>query len=270
MAYYRRSLALARELWAQTQKRQLPAGDDFSSYRRNLSRGLSQFAATVEPLSKYVGGVFTSRQLAGPTSSALFAPVPPQLQREALAILTKELFSTDSFRFDPAFMQRLGVEQLERLSSSGSSQTEFSLASRVIAMQRTVLDQLMGDGVAARLADMETKVADRRQLLTVSEVHARVADSVWSELKSGSDVESLRRNLQREHVRRVAAGLVRPSSAVAADVRAVNRQVALKLQAELQRTLANGQLSPTTRAHFAESAALLSDALKAPMVRTGV
>jgi len=101
-------------------------------------------------------------------------------------------------------------------------------------------------------------------------VHARIAESTWSELKTGAEIDSLRRNLQREHARRVATGLVRPSSAVAADVRAVNRQVAVKLQADLQRAQGNANLSATTRAHLAESSALLADALKAPMVRSGV
>jgi Met-zincin/Domain of unknown function (DUF5117) len=269
LAFYRRSFALARELWTHTEKRELAAGDNFEIYRRNLQRGLNQFAGTVGPLSKYVGGVYTSRAVAGGKSAvALLTPVPAPRQREALSLLTRELFSADSFRFDPVFMTRLGVDHLDRVSNQQS--TDFSLATSVLAMQRSALDQLMGDGVAARLADAETKVRDRRQLLTLAEVHARLADSVWSELKSGSEIESLRRNLQREHVRRVALGLVRPSTAVAADVRAVNRQVAVKLQADLQRALGNAKLSAITRAHLAESASLLADALKAPMVRSGV
>jgi len=193
-------------------------------------------------------------------------------QREALELLTREVFSSGSFRFDPDFMSRLGVDHLNRFMHGNAPMlnTDFSLASSVLAIQRTALDQLMGDGVAARLADAETKVADKRQLLSLAEVHARIADSVWSELKTGAEIDSLRRNLQREHARRVATGLVRPSTAVAADVRAVNRQVAVRLQADLQRALGNSNLSATTRAHLAESASLLADALKAPMVRSGV
>jgi hypothetical protein len=219
-----------------------------------------------------VGGVHTSRQLAGYASGGLFTPVPVAQQREALNLLTREVFSSSSFRFDPVFMSKLGVDHLDRLMSGRSPMLnpDFSLASSVLAIQRTALDQLMGDGVAVRLADAESKVADRRQLLSLAEVHARIAESVWSELKTGAEIDSLRRNLQREHVRRVATGLVRPSSAVAADIRAVNRQVAVKLQAELQRVLGGANLSATTRAHLAESASLLSDALKAPMVRSGV
>jgi hypothetical protein len=210
--------------------------------------------------------------VAGRNVGALMTPVPAAQQREALSLLTREVFSSDSFRFDPAFMSRLGVEQLDRLGFGFQPMlnTDFSLASVVLNMQRAALDQLMGDGVAARLADAETKVADRRQLLSLAEVHGTLADAVWSELKSGAEIDSLRRNLQREHVRRVAAGLLRPSSAVAADVRAVNRQVATRLQGELSRAMNSGKLSQTTRAHLAESASLLGEALKAPLIKQGV
>ncbi len=271
LAYYKRSLTLARELWARTQKRELAAGDNFTVFRRNLERGLRQFSGVVSPLSRYVGGVYTSRQVAGSASGKLNAPVPVAQQREALNLLTREVFSSGSFRFDPEFMSRLGVDHLDRFmhGTAPMLNTDFSLASSVLAIQRSALDQLMGDGVAARLADAESKVADRRQLLSLAEVHARIADSVWSELKTGAEIDSLRRNLQREHARRVATGLVRPSTPVAADVRAVNRQVAVKLHAELQRAQGNPSLSATTRAHLAESASLLAEALKAPMVRSG-
>ncbi|MFN9805760.1 MAG: zinc-dependent metalloprotease, partial [Betaproteobacteria bacterium] len=273
MAYYKRSFALTRELWARTQKRELVAGDAYTVYRRNLQRGLAQFASAVSPLSKYVGGVYTSRQVAGPQPAALMTPVPAGQQREALALLTREVFSSDSFRFDPAFMTRLGVDHLERLDRidrNAPSSTDFSLATAVLTVQRTALDQLMSDTVAARLADAESKVSDRRQLLSLGEVHSQLADAVWSELKSGREIDSLRRNLQREHVKRLAAGLVRPSSAVAADIRAVNRQVAVRLQADLQRAAGNGALSPTTRAHLSESASVLADALRAPLIKQGV
>lgn len=272
LAYYKRSLLLARELWTRTKERELAPGDDFTVYRRNLGRGLGQFAGVVGPLSRYVGGVHTSRQLAGYTSGGLFTPVPVVQQREALNLLTREVFSSASFRFDPVFMSKLGVDHLDRLMSGRTPMLnpDFSLASAVLSIQRSALDQLMGDGLAARLADTESKVADKRQLLSLAEVHARIADSVWSELKTGAEIDSLRRNLQREHARRVAAGLVRPSTAVAADVRAVNRQVAVKLQADLQRALGSSNLSATTRAHLAESSSLLAEALKAPMVRSGV
>ena len=148
--------------------------------------------------------------------------------------------------------------------------TDFSLASAVLAIQRGALDQLMGDGLAARLADAETKVADKRQLLPLAEVHARVADSVWSELKTGAVIDSLRRNLQREHVRRLAGGLLRPSAPVAADVRAAYRQTALGLEAQLKTANAAGGWTPAARAHLVDTLATLTEAIKAPISKQGV
>jgi hypothetical protein len=267
LAYYKRRFALSRELWKRTQARKLTPEESYSLYRRNLQRGLGQIGWVTPLIAKYVGGVNTARDVPG-TDRALLSPVPAAQQRDALQLLATEVFAVHSFRFDPDFMSRLGVEQLDRLYNPGGPQfsTDFSLANAVLNIQRTALDQLMSDGVAARLADAETKVRDRRNLVTLAEVHNRLYDAIWSELKTGASIDSLRRNLQREHARRLAAGLVRPSSPVAADVRAVNRQVATRLKTELQQ--AQGRTADaTTRAHLSETLALIDEALKAPLIK---
>lgn len=123
-----------------------------------------------------------------------------------------------------------------------------------------------------RLADAEAKVSDSKALLNNADVQSRLSNTVWSELKSGKlrDIDSLRRNLQREHLRRLASGLLRPGSMAAADVRAVNRQVALQLEGELKTTLAGSAWSSIARAHLADSLATLGEALKAPLIKQGV
>ncbi len=269
LAYYKRRFTLARELWTRTQKRELKPEENLAIYRRNLVRGLNQLAANGPAIAKFVGGVYTSRQLAG-VREPLLVPVSTAKQREALAILTSEIFSSESFRFNPAFMSRLGVDHLERARFSGPVRTtDFSLPTAVLGIQRNVLDILMSDAVATRLADAETKVANPRDLLSFADLQARLTDAIWSEVKTGRDIDSLRRNLQREHARRLATAIVRPTSPVAADVRAVQRQVAIKLEADLKRALANPRLSGISRAHLAESAAMLDEAIKAPLMKQG-
>ncbi|MFN9677788.1 MAG: zinc-dependent metalloprotease [Betaproteobacteria bacterium] len=262
LAYYQRRIALSRELWARTQARQLGPEESFALYRRNLQRGLNQVRTVTPLIAKYVGGVNTVRDVPG-GDRPLLAPVPAAQQRAALQVLAREVFAADSFRFDPGFMSRLGVEQLDR--TSGST-LDFSLASAVLGIQRAALDALMSDGVAARLADAETKVADRRSLMTLAEVQDRLHEAIWSELKTGRNIDSLRRNLQRDHARRLAAGLVRPATPVAADVRAVNRQSAVRLRRELQQAMGRGT-DAITRAHLAETLAMLDEALKASLVK---
>jgi hypothetical protein len=272
LEHYKRRFLLARELWSRTQKRELKSDESYAIYRRNLTRGLGQIGFVTPLIAKYVGGAVTTRDTPG-LDRPLFAPVPAGTQRQALDLLSKEVFAADSFRFDPRFMSRLGVEQLDRFVPTEGQfivGTDFSLATVVLAIQRTALDTLMSDAMAIRLADAETKVADRRQLLTLADVHGTLSGAIWSELKSGRDIDSLRRNLQREHVRRLATGLVRPTSLVANDVRAVHRATALQLEADLKRALASGKVSPMTRAHLTESLTTLSEALKAPLLKQGV
>ncbi|HUL66894.1 MAG TPA: zinc-dependent metalloprotease [Burkholderiaceae bacterium] len=271
LAYYKRRFVLVRELWGRTEKRELKPDENLALYRRNLVRGFNQMAFVGPLIAKYIGGVYTSRDLAGAREPVL-TPVPVAKQRDALEVVAREIFSSDSFRFDPDFMRRLGIDYLDRgrLNQPVTATTpDFSLPTAVLGLQRTMLDILMSDAVAIRLADAETKVKSPRDLLTFADLQTRLTGAIWSELKSGRNVDSLRRNLQREHVRRVASAIVRATSPVAADVRAVERQVAVNLTADLKRALANPRLNTITRAHLAESAALLDEALKAPMMKQG-
>ena len=269
LAYARRQLELGRELWTLTQARELPPDDDLTVYRRNLQRGLNRFAQSVPLLAHYVGGVYTSRALAG-ANQALFAPVPADKQRAALDALLDGVFAGGSFRFEPRFMSRLGAEQFDRLRGRPAD-TDFSLPTAVLAIQRGALDVLMSDGVALRLADAEAKVADPRTLLGYAEVQQRLAAATWSELEGKpAAIDPLRRNLQREHLRRLAAGLLRAASPVAADVRAAHRQAALQLAARLEAALAAKGWTTTARAHLADSAAALAEALRASVVKPGV
>jgi hypothetical protein len=71
-------------------------------------------------------------------------------------------------------------------------------------------------------------------------------------------------------VRRLASGLLRPGSSAAADVRSVNRLVALQLAAQLSAALTGGRWSTLVKAHLEDGLATLNEALKAPLVKQGV
>jgi len=94
-------------------------------------------------------------------------------------------------------------------------------------------------------------------------------NSIWSELKSGRDISPMRRNLQREHLRRVVATLLRPTNGMPADARSLMRLDAQELIAQIKAAQRKPNLSKETKAHLAESLGTLEDAMKAPMLRMG-
>ncbi|NVM75613.1 hypothetical protein FHW83_001400 [Duganella sp. SG902] len=262
LAYFQRRLTISRELWDRVQNRTLKPGESYEVLRRSFDYGFQQFARTLPVVVKYVGGVTYLRDHAG-TGRATFTPVPLPRQRAALRMLTDSLFKADSFQFSPATISRLGPDHF-----ASRGRPDVSVGGRVLSLQAAALDQLMSDGVAIRLLDSQEKLDDHRQALTLAELYSTVQDAVWSELKSGKDISGMRRNLQREHLKRLVAALLRTSAGTPADVRSLQRENALQLQRELRGAMAK-PISREAKAHLSETVETLGQALKASMLRAG-
>lgn len=262
LAYFQRRLAMSRELWDRIERRTLKPGESYEVLRRSFDYGFQQFARALPVVVKYVGGVTYLRDHAG-TGRATFTPVALPRQREALRMLTDSLFKVDSFKFAPATISRLGADHF-----TVRGRPDVSVGGRVLSLQSAALDQLMSDSVAVRLLDSQEKLEDRKQALSLAELYGTLQNAVWSELKSGKDISGMRRNVQREHLKRLVAALLRVSVSTPADVRSLQRENALRLQRELRAAMAR-PLSQEVKAHLAESHETLGQALKASMLRAG-
>jgi len=270
LEFARRRFALVQEMWDRWQTRPLKAGDNYAVLRRIVERGIVAMTGASANVAKYIGGVTTLRDHAGSTRSPL-TPIEVGKQREALRIIADGLFAADSFRFKPEFMRRVQVDWLDRNDifdiGLSTSSVDYSLGTQVLNAQRKVLGQLMSDTVAQRIIDSEDKVADAKSALHLSELYGTLKDSIWSELRSGRDITPLRRNLQREHLARMANALLRPSGSMPADARALQREEARSLRREIAVAQGRPGYSKEARAHLAEALVQLDEALKAPLVR---
>ena len=264
LAYYKRRMQLSRELWERLQNLNLATGESYERLTRSFRSGFSQLARVAPLAAKYIGGVHTRRERAG-NNRPLFEPVSAGLQREALQLMTKDFLGTDSFKFKPEFIARLAVDRLESSSVQGGLQT--SVASLVAGVQKGILDQIYSPAVATRLAEVGMKVNDPRETLGLSDVYDALQDAIWSEAKTGQETSLIRRNLQREQLRRMTDVLVKPSGPWPADARSILRDNARQLSVLLNKTLAKPGLSKTTRAHYADSLDTLNASLKASMQR---
>ena len=273
LAFAQKRFALVRELWERTEARELKDGERYSVLRRNFTRGLAEATQGAIYAAKYIGGLTTLRDRAGSGRDPL-TPVPVEKQREALRLITTEVFSSDSFRFSPSFLRRMSVSafDMDDAVELGHAVPSMDIAidQRVLSMQRSVLAQLLGETVAQRLVNNETKLDDPKQALRLSELYGTVHAAVWSELKAPKDIPLLRRNLQREYVMRLANVLLRPAGSMPADARALLRADAMQLRGEIVKAKDRKELSAEARAHLAESLAQIDEALKAPLVRQAV
>ncbi|MCV2355291.1 zinc-dependent metalloprotease [Paucibacter sp. B2R-40] len=265
LAYFKRRLALSQELWARVQDRKPVVGGDPLRDRRSIVESFRQLARSAELTGKYVGGMHALRDLPGSTGRPAFSAVEPARQREALKFISTGLLSANSFRFRPEFLasQTLDYNEWERV--------QLSIPAAVGAVQATVLDRLMSANTARRLIDMPAFVGEkeRKGLVSLSEVYSTLNAAVWSELKTGAEIDGMRRNLQREHLKRLQAVLTRGGGpGLLADAYAMVRFHAVQLQSDLRAASSKGGLSIETRAHLAESLDTLSSVLKANMQRS--
>jgi hypothetical protein len=264
LAYYKLRMKLSRELWDRLQNMNLATGESYERLTRSFRSGFAQVANAAPLAAKYIGGVYTRRERAG-SSKPLFEPVDAAKQREALALITKDFLGADSFRFKPELIARLATDRLERLESQSSLQT--SVASLVANVQRGILDHVYSPVVATRLAEVGMKVNDPKETLDLADVYETIQNAIWSEAKTGQETSLIRRNLQREQLRRMTDVLVKPAGPWPADARSIMRENARQLASLLEKTLNKPSLTKTTRAHYADALDALNSTLKASMQR---
>ena len=270
LVYLQKRLLISQELWQRLQTKKLKPGESYAMLRRTFDAGFRQFTRSAALIAKYVGGVYYVRDFAG-TSQLPLTPVPPAKQRQALTIVASGIFSADSFRFKPEFLRSMGIDYLDiGLTNTARFNPDFSLRARVLSVQVGMMNTMLSDAVLARIQDSESKVSSTDQALTLPELFAALRSSIWSELATGGSISGPRRDLQREHLRRVAGVLIRPAAG-SADAAALFREEAKTLAKEIKAATAkSGKRDAQTRAHLIESAGVLDEALKAPLVRQGV
>lgn len=257
--YYKKRMKLTRELWDRLQTTQLKPGESYERFTRSFASGLRALTQITPSLAKYVGGIKHVRDRAG-TTNALYTPTPVAKQREALLLITDGIFKADSFKFKPEFVSRIAIDHFDRWGP-GRGNADISISNTVLVLQRGVLDTLYADSVAQRILDSQDKSAT--PTIKLSEVYSTLQGAIWSELRTGGDINALRRNLQRDHLKRVAGTITRASTnTTPADARSLMRREAVQLQGQIRAALSK-PMSVEAKAHLEESLNTLAEALKA-------
>jgi len=246
------------------QARGVQPSDDPLRARRVIASGFRQLRDMPELVSKYVGGMFIVRD--GPTTNRpAYRPVDPAQQRAALKFLQAGLFSANSFQFKPEFLTHTGTDALEWERAG-----PVNIAATVAQLQTRALDKLLAAGTAQRVLELPGYLPEgqRKSTFSLDELYGSLQTAIWSEAGQGAAIDPLRRNLQREHLRRMQAMLLSGIRDTPADAVSLMRWHAVKLQAQLRQAVQRGGADVATRAHLQESLDRLTQALTAQMQRS--
>ncbi|WP_422929834.1 zinc-dependent metalloprotease [Singulisphaera sp. PoT] len=278
-------ILLAAELLKGLDDKVVKDGESWSRAREAFSILLQQWGNAAFMAASHIGGQSVSRDHKGTKGERdPMIPVKGAKQREALAFLVEQILSDRAFKFSPALMRRVTTERWSHWGddslSAGAVGTEFPLHERVLRIQSIVISECLAPEVLSRLLNQELQTEGSGEALKIAEVFRTLTDGVWSEVAAGKPDEkganltlsTIRRNLQREHLRKlctIVLGNRRASAGDAyayilfssggasypADAKSLARLHLKDIGNRIDATLARKELTidDTTRAHLEES-----------------
>ena len=207
-----------------------------------------------------------------PNGRMPYVPVPADKQREALDLLRQVVFREDSLQLPASVLNKLAIDRLPSLGGIGdlfnTQRIDYPWHDSVLNLQRAVLNRLFNPVTLSRLQDNELRFSPGEKVFTMAEMFNGLDNSIWSELdSSATKISSLRRNLQREHMKQLIRLTLRPGLSGAPEDAATLAAASLAtIQTRIHTTLNAGKVTdPTSNAHLQETDARITAALQAQM-----
>ncbi len=289
-------IALAAELLTDLDARVVKDGDSWARNRRAFGVLLEQWGDGATLASQFIGGQSVSRDhKADKNARDPIVPVSGSKQRECLKFLADAILSDKSFQFSPALLRRLGTEHWMHWGSDSffGPGVDISVLERILGIQRIVLGHCLSAQTLARLANQELQSNPGSGPLRMDEVFRALTDGIWSDLdhlsstKDGKPAKpalsTIRRNLQREYVRRLS-GIVLGTNAspyadaftyvvflrgggssMPADARALARLHLREISTRITKAMESkdATIDDTSRAHLEETRHRIAKVLEA-------
>lgn len=207
-------------------------GKNYDDLETMYGHVLSQFGRYMGHVSSNLGGVYENYKTYD-QEGAVYTHVDKNHQKECLKFVNKELFETPTWLIDKDIIGR----------------TEYSgVTERVRATQVRTLNNILDLGRMMRMIENETLNGSNSYSL-ISMIND-LQSGIWSELNTGKNIDTYRRNLQRAYVDRLGylmtAKDVKPSgrnsSYVKATIVTVNESdIVAVVRGELNRVKAAAQ-----------------------------
>lgn len=268
--YARDRSQLVQMVSPELESRLISTGDAYYPLRAARISLIGERLNSLLPTTKMIGGIYHVRDHKGDPGNRLpFEPVPAARQREALELLIREAFSEDSFIFDAETLNKMAPDRMWYFSYSMPTPVDFPAHEYVDAIQSMLIEDLMTPARYQRLQNNELRSTG--DIFTSSEMLQTLTGAVWSELDTGSNVSSFRRNLQRRYTDQLIRQLHdSPAWTAGAQqikmpehVRSLSRLELYELSRRIESVLDGRSTDRDTQAHLTESRARIDRALEA-------
>jgi hypothetical protein len=220
LEYAQQRVRLMKDSLEKLDERVVAKGEGYQRARQAFSMLLGELASAAYLSSQYVGGQYTSRaHRDDPNARLPLEAIPVAKQREAIKLLTEEVLSDQAFKFSPELLKRLAPQHLND-DYFISGEFQFPVHETVLAIQRIVLSRFLDAQVLRSIQNAELLASDGQEVMKMPEVFDTLTQSIWKELpaadasgdKAKIAISTIRRNLQREHLKRLSDLVLGPKN----------------------------------------------------------
>jgi hypothetical protein len=276
LEYAQNRLKIVQDIMPGMVDRVTKEGDNYTQARRTFQILLNQYTDSMYFVSRYVGGLKTSRSHKGDKDAQLpIVLVDAKLQRDALTMLEDNVFGDKSFQFPPALYNQLGWTSWMHWGNELPRRKDFGIHDFILAAQDRILAQLLSGVTLNRMHDAELRAPADADVMTTAELIQRLTKAIFAEVETPKEgdfnnrkpaISSLRRNLQRSYLDEMSK-LALGSSNTPQDCQTVAFAELMNLQQRIKSLLDNqpvaSKLDTYSRAHLQESAARIAKVLDA-------
>jgi hypothetical protein len=145
-------------------------------------------------VTAFIGGMETSRTFVGDIGhKPSLKPIDPELQRQAMRLITKEALSMDAIKLPENVLNNLsyGFNNLYNPTWNAPLRTLLH------EQQAIQLFFLMHPGILTNIAENQFKIPSGKPAYTLQEHFATIFDTIYPELKSEKAPTQVRQDLQR-------------------------------------------------------------------------
>jgi len=257
-------------------------GDSWAKARRGYQVTLSQQIRAISMMANWIGGSHIYRDKKGDLNARTpINPVDADVQRTALRFVVDNAFQDAAFGLTPELLNHMTVDKWLGGGGAGFfTDPTWSVHDSVLGIQAAALTMVLNPTTLRRVFDNEMQVAADEDMLTLPELLNTVSDAIWTEVDTGISksytarepmISSFRRNLQREHVKRLIDLALDDQAPNAANATIATlatfklREIKGKITSMTDSRNAS-RLDPYTVAHLSEAAVRIEKALDADYI----
>ena len=161
-------------------------GKNYDDLETMYGHVIAQFNRYMGHVSSNIGGVYENYKTYD-QEGVVYTHVDKTHQKNCLKFINDQLFSTPQWLIDKEIIGR----------------TEYSgITERIRGVQVRTLANILDLGTMMRMIENET--LNGNKAYTLVNMMADLRNGIWTELTTGKDIDTYRRNLQRAHVERLA------------------------------------------------------------------